>query len=77
MIGLLFDILIPRFVTEPFCLEGNDTEGYDAVCAYQYREEGERFDKVADISYFNFFGAMLFIKVRQETVRDFSRDDVL
>lgn len=77
MIGLLFDILIPRFITEPFCLEGNDAEGYEAVCAYKYREEGERFDKVADISYFNFFGSMLFPKVIQESVRNFSRDDVL
>lgn len=77
MFGLLFDILVPRFITEPFCLIGNDEEGYDAVCAYKYREEGERFDKIIDISYFNLFGYMCFKNLKQDTVRKFLKEDVL
>lgn len=77
MIKILLDILIPRFATKPFCLEGNDEEGYDAVCLYTQRDVGEKFDKVAHISYLQILGFVFFPKVRQETVRDFTRDDVL
>lgn len=77
MIKLIFDILIPRFRTSDFCLEGNDAEGYDAVCGYEFREVGERFDKVASISYFQLFGMVLRPKVHQDSVRPFTKEDVL
>lgn len=77
MIGLIFDILIPRFRTSDFCLEGNDAEGYDAVCEYTSRDIGERFDKIASISYFQLFGFVLFPKVHQDSIRAFTREDVL
>lgn len=77
LLHILMDILIPRFVTEPFCLEDTGDGAYDAVCAYQYREPGEQFDMIIDISYLNFFGMMLFKKLNNDTLRKFSREDVL
>ena len=50
---------------------------YDAVCEYTSRDVGERFDKIASISYFQLFGFVLFPKVHLDSIRAFTREDVL
>lgn len=77
MISLILDILIPRFRTDSFCMDV-DSEGiFEIICAYKYRDEGERFDAVIDVSYLNLFGLSLFANVHQETFRKFTAKDVL
>lgn len=77
VIALILDILIPRFKTEAFCLEEAEDGILDVVCPYDYREEGENFDAVIDISYLNFFGIILFGQMKYDTLRKFSREDIL
>jgi len=77
MIGLIIDILIPRFKTEAFCMDVDGEGIFEIICNYKYRDVGEKFDAVIDISYLNLFGLSLFADVKQETFRKFERKDVL
>lgn len=56
------DWLVPRFITEDVALEYNgagdraDWNSYDIVCSMEDVSYGERFDGVATVDAFQFFG---------------------
>lgn len=75
--GTLLDFIVPRFKTEPFCLNTDETgEALDVICPFCLREEGERFDALMDISYLNFFGFCLFSSFKYDTFRKFTREHI-
>jgi hypothetical protein len=55
----IFDILIPRFMTEDVALMETD-EGYEIVCAMSDIEHGEEWDGIATMKMFNMFGFAMF-----------------
>lgn len=57
----LFDIILPRFITEDVALHDNG-DCYEIVCCMSDIQEGERFDGIVTMRTFNLFGLAIFPK---------------
>lgn len=78
MLDLIYSILVPHFATKTFCLNyAEDGESFDAVCLFDNRYEGEEFDALMDVSYFNLLGFTLFPRNKSDTFRVFEKSDIL